>query len=99
MEEVFGPGGLIAQHHPNYEYRPGQVEMAEAVHNIIKDGGLSLIEAGTGTGKTLAYLIQRSPPATASLSRQQQRTSRSNCTRKTFLSCNESFPAISKSFA
>ncbi|HSE38643.1 MAG TPA: ATP-dependent DNA helicase [Blastocatellia bacterium] len=57
MEEVFGPGGLIAQHHPNYEYRPGQVEMAEAVNNILKDGGLSLIEAGTGTGKTLAYLI------------------------------------------
>src|SRR5689334_14378302 len=57
MEEIFGPGGLIAQHHPNYEYRPGQVEMAEAVNNIIKDGGLSLIEAGTGTGKTLAYLI------------------------------------------
>jgi len=57
MEEVFGPGGLIAQHHPNYEYRPGQVEMAQAVDNIIKDGGLALIEAGTGTGKTLAYLI------------------------------------------
>ena len=57
MEEVFGPGGLIAQHHPNYEYRPGQVEMAEAVNNVIRDGGLSLIEAGTGTGKTLAYLI------------------------------------------
>jgi len=47
MEEVFGPGGLIAKHHPNYEYRPGQVEMAEAVNDIIKDGGLSLIEAGT----------------------------------------------------
>src|SRR5512144_473749 len=57
MEEVFGPGGLIAQFHPNYEYRPGQVEMAEAVNNILKDGGLALIEAGTGTGKTLAYLI------------------------------------------
>lgn len=57
MEEVFGPGGLIAQHHPNYEYRPGQVEMAEAVNNILRDGGISLIEAGTGTGKTLAYLI------------------------------------------
>ena len=57
MEEVFGPGGLIAQHHPNYEYRPGQVEMAEAVNNVLKDGGLALIEAGTGTGKTLAYLI------------------------------------------
>jgi ATP-dependent DNA helicase DinG len=57
MEEVFGPDGLIAQHHPNYEYRSGQIEMAEAVHNILNDGGLALIEAGTGTGKTLAYLI------------------------------------------
>ena len=49
MEEVFGPGGLIAQHHPNYEYRPGQVEMAEAVQNVLADGGTALIEAGTGT--------------------------------------------------
>src|SRR5258708_12753946 len=57
MEEVFGPGGLIAQHHPNYEYRPGQVELAEGVNNILSDGGTALIEAGTGTGKTLAYLI------------------------------------------
>lgn len=57
MEEVFGPGGLIARHHPNYEYRPGQVEMAEAVHHTLANGGISLIEAGTGTGKTLAYLI------------------------------------------
>jgi ATP-dependent DNA helicase DinG len=57
MEEVFGPGGLIAKHHPNYEYRPGQVEMAEAVNDTLKAGGVALIEAGTGTGKTLAYLI------------------------------------------
>ncbi len=57
MQQVFGPGGLIAQHHPNYEYRPGQVEMAEAVQNVLADGGIALIEAGTGTGKTLAYLI------------------------------------------
>ncbi|HWP45103.1 MAG TPA: ATP-dependent DNA helicase [Blastocatellia bacterium] len=62
MEEVFGPGGLIARHHPNYEYRPGQVEMAEAVNDIFVRGGIALIEAGTGTGKTLAYLI----PALAS---------------------------------
>jgi ATP-dependent DNA helicase DinG len=62
MEEVFGPGGLIAQHHPNYEYRPGQIEMAEAVSDILAGGGIALIEAGTGTGKTLAYLI----PALAS---------------------------------
>ncbi|HEV8487955.1 MAG TPA: ATP-dependent DNA helicase [Blastocatellia bacterium] len=57
MKEVFGPGGLIARHHPNYEYRPGQIEMAEAVNETLRDGGIALIEAGTGTGKTLAYLI------------------------------------------
>ncbi|MFL6213824.1 MAG: ATP-dependent DNA helicase [Blastocatellia bacterium] len=62
MEEVFGPDGLIARHHPQYEYRPGQVEMAEAVHATLSGGGIALIEAGTGTGKTLAYLI----PALAS---------------------------------
>jgi ATP-dependent DNA helicase DinG len=62
MEEVFGPDGLIAGHHPNYEYRPGQIEMAEEVHRTLSEGGVTLIEAGTGTGKTLAYLI----PALAS---------------------------------
>jgi ATP-dependent DNA helicase DinG len=57
MEDVFGPGGLIARSHPNYEHRPGQIEMAEAVSFTLNKGGISLIEAGTGTGKTLAYLI------------------------------------------
>jgi ATP-dependent DNA helicase DinG len=57
MEEVFGPDGLIARYHPNYEYRPGQVEMARAVDETLSDGGIAMIEAGTGTGKTLAYLI------------------------------------------
>jgi ATP-dependent DNA helicase DinG len=57
MEDVFGPDGLIARHHPNYEYRPGQVDMARAVHETLSSGGTALIEAGTGTGKTLAYLI------------------------------------------
>jgi ATP-dependent DNA helicase DinG len=57
MEEIFGPDGLIARHHPNYEYRSGQIEMAEAVRHTLSNGGTTLIEAGTGTGKTLAYLI------------------------------------------
>lgn len=57
MQDVFGPDGLIARYHPNYEYRPGQVEMAEAVNKTLTEGGITLIEAGTGTGKTLAYLI------------------------------------------
>lgn len=62
MEEVFGPQGLIARHHPKYEYRPGQVQMAKLVDSVIRRGGIALIEAGTGIGKTLAYLI----PAIAS---------------------------------
>lgn len=57
MEDVFGPDGLIARHHPNYEYRPGQVDMAALVFDTLSEGGVSLVEAGTGTGKTLAYLI------------------------------------------
>jgi ATP-dependent DNA helicase DinG len=57
MEEIFGPKGLIAKYHPNYEYRPGQIEMAKAVLAIMREGGCLLSEAGTGTGKTLAYLV------------------------------------------
>src|SRR5260370_10629127 len=57
MQEVFGPEGLIARHHPQYEYRPGQIRMAEAVNDAIENGGVALVEAGTGTGKTLAFLI------------------------------------------
>jgi ATP-dependent DNA helicase DinG len=62
MEEIFGRKGLIARRHPNYEYRPGQVAMAEAVAEALTQKRHLLVEAGTGTGKTLAYLI----PAIAS---------------------------------
>jgi len=57
MEEIFGPDGLIAQAHPDYEYRPGQVEMAEAVLRAFAEKRHLIVEAGTGTGKTLAYLV------------------------------------------
>src|SRR5215211_3101648 len=57
MEEIFGPGGLIARAHPDYEYRPGQVEMAEAVMRAFEERRHLIVEAGTGTGKTLAYLV------------------------------------------
>lgn len=57
MRHIFGPDGPIAQHHPHYEYRPGQIEMAEAVQEVIREGGHLCVEAGTGTGKTLAYLV------------------------------------------
>src|ERR671915_1717495 len=57
MEEVFGPQGLISQAHPEYEYRPGQVEMARAVMRAFEQRRHLIVEAGTGTGKTLAYLV------------------------------------------
>ena len=57
MLEVFGPEGLIAQAHPEYEYRPGQVDMARAVMRAFEEKRHLIVEAGTGTGKTLAYLV------------------------------------------
>jgi ATP-dependent DNA helicase DinG len=57
MEEIFGRNGSIARHHPDYEYRPGQVAMAEAVAEALDKRHHLLVEAGTGIGKTLAYLV------------------------------------------
>jgi ATP-dependent DNA helicase DinG len=62
MQEIFGTDGLIAQAHPEYEHRPGQIEMAEAVLRAFERKHHLIVEAGTGTGKTLAYLV----PAVAS---------------------------------
>ena len=57
FHRFFGRGGLLQQAHPGYEFRPGQVEMAEAVAQALEERRHLLIEAGTGTGKTLAYLL------------------------------------------
>jgi ATP-dependent DNA helicase DinG len=54
---LLGPGGAIARTHPNYEFRPGQVQMARAVADAIENHRHLCVEAGTGTGKTLAYLL------------------------------------------
>lgn len=57
IQRVFGEKGIIAQHHDNYEYREGQIKMAEAVARAFEQKHHLLVEAGTGTGKTLAYLV------------------------------------------
>jgi ATP-dependent DNA helicase DinG len=57
MEEIFGRNGLIARHHADYEYRPGQLAMAQAVAEALDQRHHLLVEAGTGIGKTLAYLV------------------------------------------
>jgi ATP-dependent DNA helicase DinG len=56
MEEVFAPGGLLSAAN-NYEFRPQQLLMAQHVAGTIARGGHLVTEAGTGTGKSLAYLV------------------------------------------
>src|SRR5579872_577972 len=55
--QFFSRQGTLSKWHPNYEFRPGQLEMAEAVEAAIAEKRHLLVDAGTGTGKTLAYLI------------------------------------------
>ncbi len=57
MDRIFGPTGLLAQKLANYEYRPEQKRMADAVNQAFTRERFLIVEAGTGTGKTLAYLI------------------------------------------
>lgn len=54
---VFRAGGALAKALPDYEPRAGQAEMAARVADVFEGGGILLAEAGTGTGKTLAYLV------------------------------------------
>jgi ATP-dependent DNA helicase DinG len=57
LERIFGPQGWLARHHPNYEWRRSQLEMAEEVESALENRRHLIAEAGTGTGKTLAYLV------------------------------------------
>jgi len=54
---VFASDGLLAQSLPGYEARPGQVAVAEAVERSLREDHILLCEAGTGIGKTFAYLV------------------------------------------
>jgi ATP-dependent DNA helicase DinG len=57
VSSVFADGGTLADTLPGFEPRDGQRRMAEAVASVLDTGGTLLTEAGTGTGKTLAYLV------------------------------------------
>ncbi|HEV7837708.1 MAG TPA: hypothetical protein VGO75_06540, partial [Gemmatimonadaceae bacterium] len=57
VEGDLGPTGAIARSLPLYEDRASQREMAGAVADLYNDGGIGLLEAGTGVGKSLAYLV------------------------------------------
>ncbi len=57
IDAELGPGGPVAGRHPRYEDRPQQRELARMIAGIYNDGGVGIAEAGTGTGKSVAYLL------------------------------------------
>jgi ATP-dependent DNA helicase DinG len=56
-EELFGPDGLLAHGEPGFEFRPQQQRMAAAVIEALESRHSLVVEAGTGVGKSLAYLL------------------------------------------
>src|SRR5262245_614964 len=57
IDDILGPNGLIAGRLKNYEHRPQQVQMARAVERAIAEKHHLMAEAGTGVGKSFAYLV------------------------------------------
>jgi ATP-dependent DNA helicase DinG len=57
IEEILGSGGLLSEKLESFQHRTEQVEIAEAIDEAFRCSQHALIEAGTGVGKTLAYLI------------------------------------------
>lgn len=57
IEDIFGENGVFSEEFDNYEIREGQIEMAHAVFNYFCNDESLLVEAGTGVGKSLAYII------------------------------------------
>ena len=57
LQQFFADSGPLANAIPGYRLRPQQLEMAQAVAHAIESNGLLIAEAGTGTGKTFAYLV------------------------------------------
>jgi ATP-dependent DNA helicase DinG len=57
LYDFFAPGGVLSQSPLPYEFRKGQLEMAQAVERALTERKHLIVEAGTGTGKTLAYLL------------------------------------------
>lgn len=56
-KDIFGPKGILANRLKAYEYRPQQFEMSKKIEEAIAKGNHLMVEAGTGTGKSLAYLV------------------------------------------
>ncbi len=86
LEALVAPGGALADAHPAYEDRPGQRQMLRLVAERYNDGGVAIVEAGTGTGKSVAYLLpaarwaldndERTVVSTATINLQEQLVSK-----------------------
>jgi len=72
--DILGPNGRIAARLKNYEHRPEQLAMAEAVSEAIREPGHLVVEAGTGVGKSFAYLV---PAILAAAGPKEERAPRS----------------------
>jgi ATP-dependent DNA helicase DinG len=57
IDADLGPGGPVARAHARYEDRPSQRRLAATIARLYSDGGVGLLEAGTGVGKSLGYLL------------------------------------------
>ena len=57
IEDIFCSGGVFSSSIPDFEERPGQVEMSKSVARALNDGDVAALEAGTGVGKSYAYLV------------------------------------------
>jgi ATP-dependent DNA helicase DinG len=57
LDADLGPGGALALRHPRYEDRPQQRALSRMIGSLYNNGGVGIAEAGTGTGKSVAYLL------------------------------------------
>jgi len=66
LERILGPNGLLSEHMPGYEYRPQQIEAAVTIQQALAKRKHCIVEAGTGVGKSMAYLLPAIEHATPS---------------------------------
>ncbi len=57
LDKILGPQGSLAGAIAGFEFRPSQLKLAELVQKALRDKSKAVIEAGTGTGKTMGYLV------------------------------------------
>ena len=95
IAEILGPNGPFVAAFDRFELRPGQQQMAAAVAEALAEGQVALIEAGTGTGKSLAYLV---PAALFALQHSQRVVISTNTINLQEQLLQKDIPLIQKSF-